>query len=123
MKRWLLFRRNLEKPDHPHSTTYYQVYAPADTTLETIVSVAGQRWRIEECFTVVKDQLGLSDYEVRSWYGWHRHMSLVMAAQAFLNVLRHQLEPLPLSPKNSNPSESPPSSMAVFKAARGVLSR
>jgi SRSO17 transposase len=67
MKRWLLFWRNLEKPDDPHSTTYYQVYAPADTTLETMVSIAGGRWRIEECFTVAKDQLGLSDYEVHSW--------------------------------------------------------
>lgn len=121
--RWLLFRRNLEKPDNPHSITYYQVYAPADTTLETMVSVAGQRWRIEECFTVAKDQLGLSEYEVRSWCGWHRHMSLVMAAQAFLNVLRHHIEPLPVPQKNSNTSEKTRSSMAVFKAARGVLCR
>ena len=47
MKRWLLLRRNIEKPDDPLSITYYQVYAPADTTLEDMVSVAGQRWRIE----------------------------------------------------------------------------
>lgn len=123
LRRWLLFRRNLEKPDDPHSITYYQVYAPADTTLETMVAVAGQRWRIEECFTVAKDQLGLSEYEVRSWCGWHRHISLVMAAQAFLTVLRHQLEPLPVPQKNSNTSERTPSSMAAFKAVRGALCR
>lgn len=82
MKRWLLFRRNLEKPDDPHSITYYQAYAPANTTLEEMVSIAGQRWRIEECFGITKDKLGLSEYEVRSWCGWHRHMTLVMAAQA-----------------------------------------
>jgi SRSO17 transposase len=122
LKRWLLFRRNLEHPNDPHSITYYQVYAPADTTLETMVSVAGQRWRIEECFTVAKDQLGLSEYEVRSWQGWHRHMTLVMAAQAFLNVLRHQIEPLPLTQKNFRVSETHPSSMAAFKAARVLLS-
>ncbi|MEP0873931.1 hypothetical protein NDA01_29935 [Trichocoleus desertorum AS-A10] len=97
--RWLLFRRNLEKPDDPHSITYYQVYAPANTMLEEMGAVAGQRWWIEECFTVAKDQLGLSEYEVRSWQGWHRHVSLVMAAQAFLTVLRHQIEPLPVSQK------------------------
>ncbi len=119
--RWLLFRRNLEKPDDPHSITYYQVYAPANTTLEEMVAVAGQRWRIEECFTVAKDQLGLSEYEVRSWQGWYRHVSLVMAAQAFLTVLRHQIEPLPVSQKNFNHSEQSPSSMAAFKAARGFL--
>jgi len=122
MKRWLLFRRNLENPDEPHSMTYYQVYAPAQTTLETMVSIAGGRWRIEECFSVAKDQLGLSEYEVRSWGGWHRHMSLVMAAQAFLNVLRHQLEPMPVPQKNSNTNEKNHSNMAAFKAARGVSS-
>ena len=120
-RRWLLFRRNLEKPDDPHSITYYQVYAPANTMLETMVLIAGQRWRIEECFTVAKDQLGLSEYEVRSWGGWHRHISLVMAAQAFLNVLRHQVEPVPVPQKNFNDSEKTPNSMAVFKAARRVL--
>lgn len=40
-------------------------------------------------------QLGLGDYEVRSWRGWHRHTTLVLAAQAFLVVLRSQVEPLP----------------------------
>lgn len=122
MKRWLLFRRNLDSPDEPHSLTYYQVYAPAQTTLEEIVSVAGQRWRIEECFAVAKDSLGLSEYEVRSWDGWHRHMTLVMAAQSFLSVLRHQVEPIPVPKKTLQGNESHPSSMAAFKAARGLLS-
>ena len=79
-KRWLLCRRSIERPDDPRSITYYQVYAPAKTTLEAMVLVAGQRWRIEECFKLAKDQFGLGDYEVRSWQGWHRHMSLVLAA-------------------------------------------
>lgn len=121
MKRWLLFRRNLEKPDDPHSITYYQAYAPAHTTLEDMVSIAGQRWRIEECFAFAKDKLGLSEYEVRSWCGWHRHMTLVMAAGAFLSVLRHQVEPPPLAQKNSKDSGKTPSSMAAFKVARGLL--
>lgn len=121
MKRSLLFRRNLEKPNDPHSLTYYQVYAPADTTLEAMVFIAGQRWRIEECFGIAKDKLGLSEYEVRSWQGWHRHMTLVMAAQAFLSVLRHQVEPPPLAKKNSKDNGKTPSSMAAFKVARGLL--
>jgi hypothetical protein len=48
-----------------------------------MVGVAGQRWRIEECFQFTKDQLGLGDYEVRSWTGWYRHITLVLAAGAF----------------------------------------
>jgi SRSO17 transposase len=123
MKRWLLCRRNIEKPDDPLSITYYQVYAPANTTLEEMVSVAGQRWRIEECFAIAKDKLGLSQYEVRSWQGWHRHMTLVMAAQAFLTVLRHQVEPIPVPQKNLQDNGRNLNSMVAFKAARGLLSR
>jgi hypothetical protein len=37
MKRWLLLRRNIEKPDDPLSIAYYQVYAPADTTLGSVL--------------------------------------------------------------------------------------
>ena len=123
MKRWLLLRRNIEKPDDPLSITYYQVYAPANTTLEDMVSVAGQRWRIEECFAIAKDKLGLSQYEVRSWQGWHRHVTLVMAAQAFLTVLRHQVEPIPVPQKNLQDNGRNLNSMVAFKAARGLLCR
>lgn len=123
MKRWILLRRNIEKPDDPLSITYYQVYAPTDTTIEDMVFVAGQRWRIEECFAIAKDKLGLSEYEVRSWQGWHRHMTLVMAAQAFLSVLRHQVEPIPVTKKSLPDSGRNRNSMAAFKAARGLLSR
>jgi hypothetical protein len=65
-----------------------------------MVQIAQARWRIEECFKFPKDQLGLGEYEVRSWHGWHRHITLVMAAQSFLTVLRHQTEPAtgPLPP-------------------------
>lgn len=123
MKRWILLRRNIEKPDDLLSITYYQVYAPVDTTLEDMVLVAGQRWRIEECFAIAKDKLGLSEYEVRSWKGWHRHMTLVIAAQAFLTVLRHQVEPIAVPKKTLLVNGRNPNSMAAFKAARGLLSR
>jgi hypothetical protein len=122
MKRWILLRRNIEKPDDLLSITYYQLYAPANTALEEIVLVAGQRWRIEECFAIAKDKLGLSEYEVRSWMGWHRHMTLVIAAQAFLTVLRHQVEPIPVPKKSLHNNGKTLSSMAVFKAARGLSS-
>ena len=122
MKRWILLRRNIKKPDDPLSITYYQVYAPANTSLEEMVLVAGQRWRIEECFAIAKDKLGLSEYEVRSWRGWHRHITLVIAAQAFLTVLRHQVEPIPVPKKSLQDNGKTRSSMAVFKAARGLSS-
>ena len=122
-KRWLLLRRNIERPDDPRWVTYYQVYAKSETTLQQMVEIAGKRWRIEECFKLAKDQFGLGDYEVRSWIGWHRHMSLVLAASAFVTVLRHHVEPIMNTQKNqtTNPLV-PPRPMASFKTARGLLS-
>lgn len=66
-------------------------------------------------------QLGLGDYEVRSWTGWHRHVTLVLAAGAFLSVLRSQAEPL--GDLSTPPFFSPhigAGSLVAFKAARGL---
>jgi len=54
-QRWLLFRRCLSHPDDPRFISYYQVFAKSDTTLETMVQIAGQRWRIEECFKFAEE--------------------------------------------------------------------
>ena len=88
-----------------------------------MVGVVAQRWPIEECFQFAKDQLGLGDYEVRSWTGWHRHTALVLAAQAFLSVLRYQAEPL--GELSTAPFFSPQvgaGSLVAFKAVRGLSS-
>jgi SRSO17 transposase len=79
--RWLLARRSLRDPK---AVAYYFAYARTNTTLPELAAAAGLRWTIEECFLRAKDDLGLDHCEVRSWHGWHRHMSLVMAAAAFL---------------------------------------
>ena len=118
-QRWLVFRRALEQLDQPQHVSYYQVFAPKDTSLATIAKVAGKRWGIEECFKLAKSQLGLADYEVRSWVGWHRHMTLVLAAQAFLTVLRAQVEPLIQSSDSSSPLFALTGSLAAFKVLRG----
>ena len=48
-----------------------------------MVKAIGARWHIEEDFETTKD-MGLDHYEVRSWIGWYRHLTLVMLAHAFL---------------------------------------
>ena len=80
-ERWLLIRRS---PHDPARLAYHFAYAPEGTTLAEMAAAAGTRWAIEECFARTKDDLGLDHCEARSWHGWHRHMTLVMAAQAFL---------------------------------------
>ena len=82
--RWLLARRSLRDPQ---AIAYYFAYARSDATLPELAAAAGLRWTIEECFLRAKDDLGLDHCEARSWHGWHRHMSLVMAAAAFLSHL------------------------------------
>jgi len=86
--RWLLIRRNR---NDAAKQAYYFVFCPAGTTLAELAGAAGLRWTIEECFQRAKDDLGLDHCEARSWHGWHRHMSLVMAAAAFLTKLAADL--------------------------------
>lgn len=83
-ERWLLFRRSLRKSDE---IAYYFAYARQGASLEELAGAAGLRWTIEECFLRAKDDLGLDHCEARSWHAWHRHMTLVMAAAAFLAKL------------------------------------
>jgi SRSO17 transposase len=84
---WLLIRRAIGAP---HERAYYRVCAPAGTTLEEMVAVAGKRWAVEECFEMAKGECGLDEYEVRSWAGWHRHVTLSLLAHAYRTVVRAQ---------------------------------
>lgn len=81
----LLVRRRLAKPA---GLTFYLTHAPTQTALAELVRVAGTRWTIEACFEAAKGEVGLDQYEVRSWTGWHRHITLAMLAHAYLAVLR-----------------------------------
>src|SRR5918911_53266 len=85
---WLQVRRSRRDPT---DLAYYVVFGPAETSLATLARVAGRRWTIEECFEVAKQEVGLADYEVRSWHGWYRHVTLAMLALAFLASLRGKL--------------------------------
>ena len=87
---WLLVRRNREDP---HDVAYYVVFGPANTSLAMLARVAGLRWPVEECFEVAKQEVGLDEYEVRSWHGWYRHITLAMLALAFLVAMRVKLNP------------------------------
>lgn len=82
---WLLARRNI---DDPADVAYFVVFAPAGTSLEELVRVAGRRWTIETAFEGAKQEAGLDEYEVRSWTGWYRHVTLSLLAYAFLAVTR-----------------------------------
>jgi SRSO17 transposase len=84
---WLLVRRNRKNLE---DLAFYVVFGPAETSLATLARVAGRRWTIEECFEAAKQETGLDEYEIRSWHGWYRHVTLSMLALAFLATLRAQ---------------------------------
>ena len=87
-ERWVLIRRSRSDPA---ALAYYFVFASKGATLAELAGAAGLRWTIEECFERAKSNLGLDHCEARSWHGWHRHMTLVMAAGAFLAKLAADL--------------------------------
>jgi SRSO17 transposase len=65
---------------------YYLSNAPADTPLEELARVVKAEHRIEDCLKRAKSEAGLSDYEVRTWAGWHHHQILSLIALWFLIV-------------------------------------
>src|SRR5919205_1975719 len=87
-ERCLLVRRSVADPE---DLAYFAVFAPAGSRLLDLARAAGRRWLVEECFEAAKQEVGLADYEVRSWHGWHRHVTLAMLALAFLAGLRAAL--------------------------------
>lgn len=117
-RRWLLVRRSLTDPE---GLTAYVIYAPLGASLEELVAVAGMRWTTEMAFEAAKGEVGLDEYEVRSWTGWYRHITLSMWALAILSVIRAAELESEL-PQKKGPSLNNPSSLAAFKASRGLSS-
>jgi SRSO17 transposase len=85
---WLLIRRSLDEGAKPAEMAYVLVFDPAGTSLEEMVEAFGARWTVEQCFEEAKGEVGLDEYEVRSWHGWYRHVTLSMFAMVFLTALR-----------------------------------
>ncbi|HLI76410.1 MAG TPA: IS701 family transposase [Acidobacteriaceae bacterium] len=83
--RWLLIRRSISDPSE---VAYFACGGLPGTGLRELVRVAGARWGIEELFALAKGDCGLDEYEVRSWVGWHRHVTLSLFALAVLTVIR-----------------------------------
>ena len=77
---WAVYRRNLDGSE----PRYYLSNAPEDTMLETLAYVGGSRWPIETEFESEKGDVGLDEYETRSWAGWHHHIARCLLGGAFL---------------------------------------
>lgn len=81
-----MIRRNTETAE----LAFYHCYNPNRAEFGELVHVAGARWPIEECFGSAKNEVGLGNYQVRTWNAWHRHITLAMLAHTFLTITAHR---------------------------------
>ena len=93
----------------------YICFAPNTTTLEELVGIAGMRWRVEMSFAETKSEVGLDQYEVRSYNGWYRHITLACLAHAFLTHLSSLT-----SDRTMQQYVSSSSSLGAFKRGRNL---
>jgi SRSO17 transposase len=84
----VIVRRFGQKPE----TTYVMSNASARTPQMEIAYAGLVRWTEEQCFQQGKDDLGLDEYQTRTWPGWLRHVTLVMLGHSFLHWLAAQGE-------------------------------
>ena len=75
--------------DEPR-TWYCLSDAPDEVLLEEVVWAHGQRYWAEASFAAGKGEVGLGQYEVRGWVGWHHHMTLSLLALWFLALERER---------------------------------
>jgi SRSO17 transposase len=85
---WLVIERSCDQSPY---VKYYVSNAALDCPLLELAQAGHNRWPTEDCFLRGKQEVGLDDYEVRSWRGWHHHMTLVMLALWFLEMERRRL--------------------------------
>jgi hypothetical protein len=115
---WLLLRRSISDPT---DLCAYVCFAPNETILEVLVQVAERRWTIEACVEAAKGEVGLDHYEVRSWEGWYRRITLACLAHGFLTVMRAQADQLSVDlQKRGHKNQA--SSLTEFKRQRGLPS-
>jgi len=85
---WLVIERSCDQAPY---IKYYVSNAAPDCPVLEMVQAGHNRWPIEDCFLRGKQELGLDDYEVRGWRGWHHHMTMVMLAMWFLVLEKRRL--------------------------------
>ena len=84
----LMIRRSIADPSE---VAYFLVHAPRATPTNTMVAVAGIRWRIEECNEQGKDLIGLDQHQVRTWTAFHHHVVVCVFAHAFAATRKARL--------------------------------
>jgi SRSO17 transposase len=85
---WLVIERSCDQAPY---IKYYLSNAAPNCPLLEMAQAGHNRWPVEDCFLRGKQEVGLDDYEVRGWRGWHHHMTLAMLAMWFLVLQKRRL--------------------------------
>ena len=104
---WLL----IEDADEPGDRSHWLISLPADTPLADLVRHAKGRWRVEQDYRDLKQEVGLGHFEGRSWRGLNHHVTLCLAAYGFLVRERSLFPPRhpgPQLPGNQHPGPPGP---------------
>jgi SRSO17 transposase len=104
-----VFRRN---PDGTELKLYL-TNAPPGVPLLLLGQVASRRWTIETGFEQTKGEVGLDEYEVRGWRGWHHHVALALLAGLFLLQLKQGLGGKSAGPHDLTSEPDPPTAPAA----------
>jgi hypothetical protein len=83
----LIVRREIGSP---HEVKYSLSYAPEATTTDRLAFMQAQRYWVEHALRNAKSEVGMADYQLRLWQGWHHHMALVMLAMLFMFEVRRE---------------------------------
>ena len=98
---WAVFRRSL---DPQPELKFHLCNAPADCPPQVLAQMSGWRWPIETVLEEAKGEVGMDQYETRSWLGWHHHMAQTFLAHCFLTHIRLLLKKSPGLDRRASPS-------------------
>jgi SRSO17 transposase len=100
--------------DEPAPTKYWLADLRGEPCgLRRLVRLAKGRWRIEQDYRELKEELGLDHFEGRSWPGWHHHVTLVSMAYAFLVLERARTKKNLAADAAADPAPAPTATPAV----------
>ena len=85
---WLVIERSCDQAPY---IKYYLSTASPNCPLLEMAQAGHNRWPVEDSFLRGKQEVGLDDYEVRGWRGFHHHMTLVMLSLWFLVLQTRRL--------------------------------
>jgi SRSO17 transposase len=83
VERWLLIERLKDG-----TIKYYLSNAKRNVSIKQMVKWAHERYKIEQGYQQMKEELGLDHFEGRSWRGLHHHLTLCFMAYCFLQVIK-----------------------------------